>query len=216
MPAYAQRPAASSVSRMISVVEVQDSPLRFLIFDCPTDSTISLYLKEFHRYNVTDVVRVCEPTYSTAPLEANGIQVHDLPFRDGAAPPVHITKKWLALVEQRYREGNQVTIAVHCVAGLGRACVMVAVALIELGMKPLDAIEYVRRYRRGAFNKKQIEYIDNYKRITKGFKSTPANGAGNSRTSSDISPPLGPTTFRNPFTRMFRARKAPPAALEAH
>lgn len=51
------------------------------------------------------------------------------------------------------------TIAVHCVAGLGRAPVLVAIALIELGMEPLDAVEFVRRKRRGAFNKPQIDYL---------------------------------------------------------
>jgi protein tyrosine phosphatase type 4A len=51
------------------------------------------------------------------------------------------------------------TIAVHCVAGLGRAPVLVAIALIEMGMPPLDAVEFIRRYRRGAFNKPQIAYL---------------------------------------------------------
>jgi protein tyrosine phosphatase type 4A len=52
---------------------------------------------------------------------------------------------------------------VHCVAGLGRAPALVAIALIELGMQPLDAVEYIRSKRRGAFNKPQINYLDAYK-----------------------------------------------------
>lgn len=59
---------------------------------------------------------------------------------------------------------NPMTIAVHCVAGLGRAPVLVAIALIELGMAPLDAIEYIRDKRRGAFNKPQITFLDGYRR----------------------------------------------------
>lgn len=35
-------------------------------------------------------------------------------------------------------------MAVHCVAGLGRAPVMVAIALIELGMKYEEAVETIR------------------------------------------------------------------------
>ncbi len=35
-------------------------------------------------------------------------------------------------------------IAVHCVAGLGRAPVLVAIALIEAGMKYEDAVEMIR------------------------------------------------------------------------
>ena len=37
--------------------------------------------------------------------------------------------------------------------GLGRAPVLVAVALIELGMKYEDAVEMIRMKRRGAINR---------------------------------------------------------------
>jgi protein tyrosine phosphatase type 4A len=64
--------------------------------------------------------------------------------------------------EERKNEPNT-TIAVHCVAGLGRAPALVAIAMIEFGMEPLDAIEFIRRKRRGAFNKPQIAFLDHYK-----------------------------------------------------
>ena len=38
----------------------------------------------------------------------------------------------------------EAAVAVHCVAGLGRAPVMVAIALIELGMKYEEAVETIR------------------------------------------------------------------------
>lgn len=76
-------------------------------------------------------------------------------------------REWLQLLEKNKQiaetardEGLPVpTIAVHCVAGLGRAPVLVAIGLIEMGMKPLDAIEFIRSKRRGAFNKPQISYL---------------------------------------------------------
>ena len=60
-------------------------------------------------------------------------------------------------------DSTKKTIAVHCVAGLGRAPVMVAIALIEAGMQPIDVIDFIRKRRRGAFNSKQLKYIQGYK-----------------------------------------------------
>lgn len=58
-------------------------------------------------------------------------------------------------------------IGVHCVAGLGRAPVLVAIALIEAGMSPLDSAIHVRAHRRGAINARQLKCIENYKRYSK-------------------------------------------------
>ncbi|KAI9230588.1 MAG: protein-tyrosine phosphatase-like protein, partial [Piptocephalis tieghemiana] len=148
---------------------------RFLIVDCPTTTTLPKYLREFAKFGVTDVVRVCEPTYPAELVEAVGIHVHDLPFPDGGIPPPAVLKAWLGLLLQANLKSHSSsssssstqclpTIAIHCVAGLGRAPVMVAIALIERGLDPLDTIELVRKHRRGAFNSKQVSYLAEYKR----------------------------------------------------
>ncbi|KAI9150930.1 hypothetical protein H9P43_009545 [Blastocladiella emersonii ATCC 22665] len=157
----------SYLARMFSVVERRD--LRFVICDCPSDSTLPAVLKVFQQHGVTDVVRVCEPTYATAPLAAAGITVHDLPFRDGGVPSSAHLARFLAIVRspppahQPAPGAPKRTIAVHCIAGLGRAPLMVAVALIEDGMPALDAVEYIRSRRRGAFNTAQVKFLDAYK-----------------------------------------------------
>ncbi|KAJ1728625.1 hypothetical protein LPJ61_003934 [Coemansia biformis] len=182
---------ASPLANSFSLIEY-DKDHRFLIMDCPTNSTIPLYLKEFARLNVTDVVRVCEPTYLKERVESRNVHVH---------PPPSVLKQWRELVITRVStprsesesSAEPSTIAVHCVAGLGRAPVLVAVALIEKGMDPLDAIEHVRLKRRGAFNNRQITYLaENYKRAS-GFKgaakigsairSSPLNGASSAQPS---------------------------------
>jgi len=154
---------------------IEYNHLRFLIADAPSNNNLNLYIQEFERYNVTDVVRVCDPTYNTEPLEAHGIKVHEWVFGDGDPPPSQIVNEWLDLVQIRFSECHddmevKPSIACHCVAGLGRAPVLVAIALIESGMSPLDSVSYIRARRRGAINNKQLKYIENYKRRSKSAK----------------------------------------------
>ncbi|KAL2915970.1 Protein tyrosine phosphatase type IVA 2 [Polyrhizophydium stewartii] len=170
--ARASSPPRSYLTRIFSHIEV--GSMRFVILDCPTDSTLPDYLKELQARGVTDVVRVCEPTYGTALLRQSNIAVHDWPFKDGGVPTPDIIKGFLTLADARFGglsldkkepAAGPACIAVHCVAGLGRAPVLVALALIEAGMAPLDAIALVRKHRRGAFNSIQLQYlVDTYKR----------------------------------------------------
>ncbi len=96
MPAVPQIP----FNRILSPVEHKQ--LRFLILDCPTDHTLPLYLAEMKSRNVSDVVRVCEPTYDKKLLEENGIKVHDWPFKDGGIPSNEIILQFLALCDDRF------------------------------------------------------------------------------------------------------------------
>ena len=47
---------------------------------------------------------------------------------------------------------NPPRIAVHCVAGLGRAPLLVAIALVHRGCESINAIELIRKHRQGALN----------------------------------------------------------------
>ncbi|KAI8579254.1 hypothetical protein K450DRAFT_242396 [Umbelopsis ramanniana AG] len=182
----ANRNQLSSVQRSLinPPTYIEYKGARFLIVDAPSNNNLPLYIKEFERWNVTDVVRCCEPTYAKEPLEGKGIKVHDWVYGDGEAPPNHIVDAWLGLIEKRFggeignhdsneknstKDGQKPPcIATHCVAGLGRAPVLVAIALIEEGMSPLDSVVYIRERRRGAINNKQLKYIESYKRRSKG------------------------------------------------
>lgn len=119
------------------------------------------------KHNVSTVVRVCEPSYKKDVLEGAGIEVRDLAYEDGTFPPPNIVDEWFEVLKQkwvsrlglgmwwdaddsdafcRYSENPDNCVAVHCVAGLGRAPVMVALALIELGLKYEGAVELIREW----------------------------------------------------------------------
>ncbi|KAF7730084.1 Protein tyrosine phosphatase type IVA 1 [Apophysomyces ossiformis] len=130
-------------------IEYKDK--RFLIVDAPSKNNLPLYIQ-------------------AKPLTEKKIEVHDWVFGDGEAPPSHIVDVWLDLIESRFtrqdhtmHDGNTPCIATHCVAGLGRAPVLVAIALIEEGMPALDAVAYIRERRRGAINNKQLKFIEAYR-----------------------------------------------------
>uniref|UniRef100_A0A8C5KU51 protein-tyrosine-phosphatase n=1 Tax=Jaculus jaculus TaxID=51337 RepID=A0A8C5KU51_JACJA len=138
-------------------VEVTYKDMRFLITHNPTN--------EVKKYGVTIIVRVCEATYDTALVEKEGIHVLDWPFDDGAPPSNQIVDDWLSLVKIKFCEEPGCRIVVHCVAGLGRAPVFVALASIKGDMRYEDTVQFIRQKWRGAFNSKHLSYLEKYSPI---------------------------------------------------
>lgn len=145
--------------------------MRFLITDSPTDINVEAYIREYQAHNVTHLVRTCDPTYNTDRVTSVGIKVHEMAYPDGDPPPEKVIDEWLKLCDEVFKSGNKAkaTISVHCVAGLGRAPVLVAITLIEAGCDPADAIDEVRKRRTAAFNRRQTRFLlDEYKRRNRG------------------------------------------------
>jgi protein tyrosine phosphatase type 4A len=84
-----------------------------------------------------------------------------MPFDDGTPPSKEILARWRTVVKQS--EKANARVAIHCVAGLGRAPVMVAIALIDSGLDSVAAVELIRKERRGAINRKQLDFLRAYK-----------------------------------------------------
>ncbi|CAO3675342.1 unnamed protein product [Rhizopus stolonifer] len=149
---------------MFSVIQSPQTHQKFLLLDAPTKSTLPNYIKVFQQENVSDLVCIChrpDNIYDPQDLEAVGIKVHEaIRFEDGGVPNQQAIDQWLELSAKAKQK--QTTIGAHCVAGIGRAPVLVAIWLIEGGMDPLDAVSYIRKYRRGALNKNQVRFLDNY------------------------------------------------------
>uniref|UniRef100_U5EWG9 Protein tyrosine phosphatase iva1 n=1 Tax=Corethrella appendiculata TaxID=1370023 RepID=U5EWG9_9DIPT len=147
--------------------KIEFKGMKFLITDRPSDLTIHSYILELKKHNVSTVVRVCEPSYKIDELASQGIVVRDLAFEDGTFPPQNVVDEWFEILKQkfiyRFQEDPEGCVAVHCVAGLGRAPVLVALALIELGLKYEAAVELIREKRRGAINAKQLSYLEKYR-----------------------------------------------------
>lgn len=130
---------------------------QFLIFDSPVDKNLHIYIQEFQKYNIKHIVRCCEPTYTAQALIDIGITVHvlmiyldnheELPFLDGETPTPNVISTWLNLISIIFNPRNELAekvLGVHCVAGLGRSPLLVAIILIEAGLNPLDSVIYIR------------------------------------------------------------------------
>ncbi|XP_060516355.1 PRL-1 phosphatase [Cylas formicarius] len=146
-----------------SAAEIEYKGFKFLITDRPSDQNIVAYIQELQKHQVKTVVRVCEPSYKTDELKQVNIEVFDLMFDDGTFPPNEVVEKWFKVLKKLFHEDPDGCVAVHCVAGLGRAPVMVALALIELGLKYEEAVELIREKRRGAINAKQLAFLEKYR-----------------------------------------------------
>lgn len=144
--------------------EIEFKNMRFLITEQPQDATITNYIKILKEHRVTHLVCATDPTYKTDDLAKSGVNVTELSFTDGSPPSPEIIDKWLNLLNKEFSGEPGTCVGVHCVTGLGRAPVLVAVALVELGMKYEDAVELIRKKRRGAINTKQLEFLAKYKR----------------------------------------------------
>ncbi|KAJ1930390.1 hypothetical protein IWQ60_000327 [Tieghemiomyces parasiticus] len=152
--------------------------LNFLITECPTPTHLAHYVRTLRAAGVTDVVKVCDASYDHEVLERQFIQVHTLNYPDdGGRPPTPaVVETWLNLVRRRASQAEAMghhfppdapyrqTIAIHCVAGLGRAPLLVALALVDVGMTPMEAVKLVQRKRRGALYNHHVDYVVQFAR----------------------------------------------------
>ncbi|NXQ85712.1 TP4A3 phosphatase, partial [Nyctibius grandis] len=129
-------------------VEVCYKNMRFLITHNPTNATLSTFLevrREGWKGGTRDQLRVLGLKANDLTEFLSSPALQDWPFDDGAPPPSKIVEDWLNLLKTKFCEDPGCCVAVHCVAGLGRAPVLVALALIESGMKYEDAIQFIRQ-----------------------------------------------------------------------
>ena len=84
-------------------------------------------------------------------IQHRGLDWRHLPIADFSVPDSHFEEQWLTHgrdIRDLLCGGSD--IVVHCKGGLGRAGMIAARLLVELGMPPDDAIRKVRAARKGA------------------------------------------------------------------
>jgi hypothetical protein len=84
-------------------------------------------------------------------IHSRGIKWSHLPIADFSVPGKKFEEEWLTqgrAIREMLRNGEDVLV--HCKGGLGRAGMMAARLLVELGMEAEAAIHAVRNVRKGA------------------------------------------------------------------
>jgi len=149
---------------------VEHLGMKFVISRTPEKDTLARFVELWNEQGVKNVVRICSANmYDAESLKEQGITVHEMEFKDGSNPPPELIERWLKLVESVFpRKGKAspdagTAIAVHCIAGLGRAPMMVAIALIERGMPYLKAVDFLRSKRNKCINEPQLAFLRTYK-----------------------------------------------------
>ncbi len=140
---------------------------RFYISHSPTEENIGNFITQLEKNNIKHVVRLCKPSYDSTLIENQGIKFYDLDMPDGSVPTTKLIDQWNGIIKNI--QPNEAVLT-HCVAGLGRAPLMVTITLINEQMDPFEAVEHVRKCRPGSINSKQLEFLINYK--PKNKKST--------------------------------------------
>lgn len=104
------------------------------------------YSQIFNNWKINTVVRLCKPKYSRKAFVKAGIQHFDLYFKDGGLPDLKIIKNFFKIISK-----DEVKVAVHCKAGLGRTGTLIALYLMCFyGFGAKEAIAYVRLMRPGS------------------------------------------------------------------
>ena len=100
-------------------------------------------------------------------VAGRGIRHLHLPIVDMGVPDERFESAWRtdgAALRGMLLDGKR--IVVHCLAGLGRTGTVTARLLVELGARPLDAIETVRRARPGTIQTAdQVRHVMTCRRI---------------------------------------------------
>jgi len=154
---------------------VKNHCLRFVITDCPTNQSVDIYIEAFRLHHVVTIVSLCVSAYDKSLFDEFG-SVIELPITDGDIPNEKTIKEWIILINDLFFRGDNLrsSIAVHCLAGLGRAPLMVAIGLVVFTSKDYtDIVLEMRKTLGPVFYTKQIKFLSEFDR--KKYRDTGAH-----------------------------------------
>jgi hypothetical protein len=164
--------ARTSQTHPLQIAEVRASPLhgRIGVTFCPGkhdrfartgawERDLGSDLEAISTWGARLVLTLMEPAELKAlkvphlgrEIQNRGMEWRHLPIADFSIPAEAFELQWLEHgreIRELLRHGDDVLL--HCKGGLGRAGMMAARLLVELGMDPEEAIRAVRRVRKGA------------------------------------------------------------------
>jgi ADP-ribosyl-[dinitrogen reductase] hydrolase len=182
MKARRMKPARTSQSHPLQIAEVRPSPGHGLIgltfcpgkkqagaFTGSWDRDLDLDCDAIRDWGASAVVTLVEDhelrSLAVAGLgmavQERGMAWHHLPIRDVSTPSPAFEAAWVdagGQLRALVRKGGNVLI--HCKGGLGRAGMIAARLLVELGLPPEHAIAQIRAVRPGAIETRaQVDHV---------------------------------------------------------
>lgn len=148
---------------MFNIIEYNN--IEFMICEEPNFFNINKLILEFKKHTVNNIITCIESKIlEIIKISIPNIKIHNLIFEDGGFPSSEILRKWISILINLKFLGK-IRIAIMCKSGLGRSPLLICLALIKIfKFDPAESIIFVRKKIRGALNKKQVEYILNYKK----------------------------------------------------
>lgn len=123
-----------------------------------TDVVMLMTKGELRKYRVPNLMNE---------YEMRGLTVHHFPFLDGTAPPVETVVDIIDLVRQALEAKRKILI--HCIGGLGRACVIASCLLqyFNNSLTPDQTICHIRDLRgaRAVQTVKQYNFIQEFRAL---------------------------------------------------
>ena len=151
------------------------------------------YWDVFKAKNIRAIVRLNNKEYDRAAFIQAGFIHHDLFFTDCSTPSDDIVDKFLRLAEEQ--EGS---IAVHCLAGLGRTGTLIAMWMMKhQGWTANECIAWLRIVRPGSIIGPQQQYLkDQEERMwALGQRRVPGLGVHSKADQLPMSPGRGKALF---------------------